>query len=57
MFFVIKGMVYRKNFVEKNRFFSVDYLKIIELHVVHTDVTCSLSRLNNRGDDIYKKGQ
>ena len=23
---------------------SVDYVKIIELHVVHTDLTCNLSR-------------
>ena len=26
----------KRFFVEKNGFFSVDYLKIIELHVVHT---------------------
>ena len=38
-------MVYRKKlFIEKNSFFSVDYVKIIELHVVPHDVTCNLSR-------------
>ena len=30
-------MVYiRKLFIEKNNFFAVDYVKMIELHIVHT---------------------
>ena len=29
-------MVYRKKlFIEKNSFFAIDYVKIIELHIVH----------------------
>ena len=49
-------MVYRKNLIiEKKIFFSVDYVKIIELHVAHNDVTCNLSRWNKWTNDIYKK--
>ena len=47
--------VQKKLFIEKNRFFSVDNVKIIELHFVRTDVTCNLSRWNNGGNDTYKK--
>ena len=32
-----RTMLYRRKlFIEKNTFFSVDYIKIIKLHVVHT---------------------
>ena len=34
--FLIKAIVYRKNSWQKIVFSSVDYVKIIELHVVHT---------------------
>ena len=35
-FFLIKTMVCRKRlFIEKKSFFAVDYVKIIELHIVH----------------------
>ena len=33
-FFLIKTMVYKKNFIEKKTY--VDYVKIIELPVVYT---------------------
>ena len=54
----------KKLFIEKKFFFSVDYVKIIELHV-HTlnymlythDFTCNLTWWNNEGNDIYKKDQ
>ena len=37
LFFLITATVYRKKFlIEKNSFFAADYVKIIELHVVHT---------------------
>ena len=37
LFFLIRTMVYRKKiFTEKNSIFAVDYVKIIELHIVHT---------------------
>ena len=29
-------MVYKKFFIEENSFISADYVRIIELHVVHT---------------------
>ena len=29
-------MVYKKIFIEENSFISADYVRIIELHVVHT---------------------
>ena len=36
LFFLIRTMVYRKKiFTEKNSIFAVDYVKIIELHIVH----------------------
>ena len=42
---------------QKKNFFSVDHVKIIELHVYTHDVTCNLSRWNNEGNDISKKDQ
>ena len=37
LFFLIRTMVYRKKiFTEKNSIFAVDYVEIIELHIVHT---------------------
>ena len=37
VFFLIRTIVYRKKrFIEKNSFFAVDYVKIIELYIVHT---------------------
>ena len=36
LFFPMKAMVYRKKLYRKKFFFSVDYVKIIELHLVHT---------------------
>ena len=37
LFFLIRTMVYRKKILDiENSFFAVDYVKIIELHVVHT---------------------
>ena len=37
LFFVIRTMVYRKKTLYRRKtFFSVDYVKIIEIHAVHT---------------------
>ena len=49
-------MVCRKSLYRKI-VFSVDYVKIIELHVLHTKVNGKLSIWNNEGNNIYKKGQ
>ena len=45
----ISNGLQKKLFIEKNRFFSVDYVKISELHLYTHDVTCNLSRWNNEG--------
>ena len=48
----------KKILYRKKSFFTVDYVKIIELHNVHTwhNVTCNLSsRWNSRCNDILKK--
>ena len=47
----------QKKTLEKIVFFAVDYVKIIELHTVHNDVTHNLSRWNSGCNDIYKKDQ
>ena len=44
-------------YIEKTDFFSVDYVKINEFMLCTHDVTCNLSRWNNGGTYIYKKGQ
>ena len=37
LLFLIRTMVYRKKILDrKNSFFAVDYVKIIELHIVRT---------------------
>ena len=48
---------YIKNSLWKKIFFSVDYVKVIELHVAHDDGTCNMSRRNKVGNDIYEKDQ
>ena len=35
LFFLIRTMVYRKKLKRKS-FFTVDYVKIMELHILHT---------------------
>ena len=47
----------KKLFKEENKIFSVDYVKISELHVVHTWRQMQSGRWNNGGNDIYKKDQ
>ena len=54
LFFLIKAMIYRQNYLQKK---NVDCVKIIELHPAHSDVTCNLSRWSNGGKDICKKEQ
>ena len=59
LLFLIRTMVYRKKILDrKNSFFAVDYVKIIELHIVRTwhhmqseqkklgDVTISTKKIN-----------
>ena len=44
----------KKLFIKKVVFF-VDYVKIIELNVVHIDVTSNLSRRINGGNESIKE--
>ena len=53
-FFLIRIMVYRKNSVWKKKKFSVYYVKIIELHFVHTWRHMNMSSWNKGCNDIYK---
>ena len=58
-------MVYKKFFIEENSFISADYVRIIELHVVHTSRHMQMSRWNkglmisikkiNKNLNIFKK--
>ena len=41
-------MVYKKIFIEENSFISADYVRIIELHVVHTSRHMQSNRSWNR---------
>ena len=51
------GLQKKKLFIEKNSFFAVDYVKIIDYILYTHDVTCNLSRWNSECNDIHKKYQ
>ena len=48
-------MNYKKKKKKKRKLCTKKDEKNIELHVIHNEFTCNLSRWNDGGNNIYKK--